>query len=58
MHTNINNVEKQILEVVCVRTAQSQVAQMTLNCLNFQQYEEVCQYLRTATLPSFDRMFL
>lgn len=58
MHTSLNNVGKQVPQVVCAKTAQIQIAQMTLNCLNFQQYEDVFQYLRTATLLNFDRMFL
>lgn len=30
MHTNINNVENQVPQVVCAKTAQIQIAQMTL----------------------------
>lgn len=31
--------------------------QLTLYCLNFQQYEDIFQYLRTATLLNFDIIF-
>lgn len=56
MHTNINNVEKKLPQVVHDKTAW--IAQIILNCLHFQHYEDVFQYLRTATLLNLDRMFL
>lgn len=50
MHTNINTVEKQISQVVSTKAAWIQIAYLTVNCLNFQKYDDVFQYLRTDSL--------
>lgn len=58
MHTSINTVEKQISQVVSANTVWIQIVHLTVNCLNFQKYDDVFHYLRTASLLNLGRMFL
>lgn len=58
MYININTVEKQISEVVSANTVWIQIAHLTVNCLNFQKYDDVFHYLRTASLLNLGWMFL